>query len=1213
MARPAEQSHRRRPAKLTLATLLAVSALALLAAGPALAAPPIVKSVSFSHVGETGATLEATVDPNGAKTTVYHFQYTTLAKFEESGFAGATETADGPAIGFDAEPTAFSAQIAGLQPATAYRFRVLAANSKGEKTESPPVGFSTHAPALAGLPDGRAYEQASPPDKGGNDVTGSTPFVKASSSGNGISFGATSSLPGGLGTQQLPTYLATRTGEGAGASWATQGLLPPADSGQNGNILGWTPDFSRVYQLAVRFGVEVTAAILESRPGSATPTQVTPFVEGAAYAFAGASADGSVAVFESGSAQLGTTPVGVEGRSNVYAWDADGKTLSLVSRMNTSAEDAEKLSVGAFAGPYHWANANTGLGGARSFYYTHDTNAVAADGSVFFTAAGTGHLYQRLNPTEPQSALDLAGDCTEAARACTIDVSASRRATPDAGGPQPAAFHFASADGDTALFTSSEKLTDDATTGPEVPPPAIGRLTLNGSEEPEDELDSYFPGAHGVGVAVAGEHIYWVEPLEGTIARATLTPSGPPIEVDESFIDLAAEETCFETRPFLEPGVEQCGPSIPRYLAVGGEYLYWTNTGPLGGEGNGGDPTEEAAEHAGTIGRAKLDGSGDLVPGSVEPEFITGASDPQGIAVDSEHIYWANSWENRVTTAREQFIARAGIEGDEVEQRFFKSGRAFGLALSATRLYWAGESLSEFNVLDSILLDGSGEQSIVAGQFLQTRGVALAGDHLYWTDQATGTIGRVELPLEESSAATFKCSEIARCEPEFIEPDGAVLGLAADASGSHLYWTANGEVPPHPGNDLYRYQREGSGGCEEAGGCLEDLTVDAADANGAQVLGVADASADASRAYFVANGVLSEAPNEAGEVAEPGTCDRRFVNTVGRCNLYLWEGGEISFIARLNASPELGLGSAGDSKNWLPTTDNGVINGGPQKTAFASADGATLLFRSREKLTPYENAGLAELYLYRLGEGIACVSCDPTEAPPGGAATLGQISYPFLVPNSLSMAALASRNLSAEGGRAFFESPDPLVATDTNGEEGCPVVGSLDQSYPSCLDVYEWEAPGTGGCNEASPGYSPPNQGCLYLISSGTNDRASLFLDASASGDDVFFATRSQLVGQDADQLFDVYDARVGGGIASQSPSPRGECEGEACRPGATAPPAGASPATPGFQGTGNVKAKAPRPCPKGKVRRHGRCVKKHKRHHRKHHRPHRHNRGGHR
>ena len=76
-----------------------------------------------------------------------------------------------------------------------------------------------------------------------------------------------------------------------------------------------------------------------------------------------------------------------------------------------------------------------------------------------------------------------------------------------------------------------------------------------------------------------------------------------------------------------------------------------------------------------------------------------------------------------------------------------------------------------------------------------------------------------------------------------------------------------------------------------------------------------------------------------------------------------------------------------------------------------------------------------------------------------------------------------SRVLSDQG-RVFFDSADALVPQDTNGRE----------------DVYEYEPQGVGSCARAG--------GCVSLISSGTSSEESVFLDASETGNDVFFLTR---------------------------------------------------------------------------------------------------------
>jgi hypothetical protein len=165
-----------------------------------------------------------------------------------------------------------------------------------------------------------------------------------------------------------------------------------------------------------------------------------------------------------------------------------------------------------------------------------------------------------------------------------------------------------------------------------------------------------------------------------------------------------------------------------------------------------------------------------------------------------------------------------------------------------------------------------------------------------------------------------------------------------------------------------------------------------------------------------------------------------------------------------------------------------------------------------------------------------------------------------------------TRNLSADGNRVFFETPDQLVSTDVNGVS----------------DVYEWEADGTGSCQS-----DRQDGGCLYLLSTGTSPLPSRFADASASGNDVFIFTAQSLVRQDRDELVDVYDVRVGGGIPSQEQVEPEPCEGENCKGSVLQPPA---PAGPGSNGTGPGNPK-PLACKKGfkRATKHGRevCVKK--------------------
>jgi hypothetical protein len=193
-------------------------------------------------------------------------------------------------------------------------------------------------------------------------------------------------------------------------------------------------------------------------------------------------------------------------------------------------------------------------------------------------------------------------------------------------------------------------------------------------------------------------------------------------------------------------------------------------------------------------------------------------------------------------------------------------------------------------------------------------------------------------------------------------------------------------------------------------------------------------------------------------------------------------------------------------------------------------------------VTSYDNAGTTEAYLYDGETGdLRCASCNPSGQPPTGAASIGgrvEFGYPFLT-NRYPRAVL-------DDGRVFFNSPDALVPQDTNGK----------------TDVYEY---GNGRVN---------------LISSGRSASGSFFADATGSGNDVFFFTRERLVGQDVDDNTDIYDARVGGGLAGQNPGPSNlpPCSGDDCRSGINTSLVLPTIASIAFTGSGNATVTPVRP-----------------------------------
>jgi hypothetical protein len=458
------------------------------------------------------------------------------------------------------------------------------------------------------------------------------------------------------------------------------------------------------------------------------------------------------------------------------------------------------------------------------------------------------------------------------------------------------------------------------------------------------------------------------------------------------------------------------------------------------------------------------------------------------------------------------------------------------------------------------------------------------GTRAFFTAGGTGQIyARLNPLAPQSEMASERCTEPAKActvrisapEEGVTDPNTPAVFLGASKDGNLVYFLDEGKLTSDAtgrgGFDLYRY--------DVGTGDLTVLSIDHGDKRGARVEGMlAIGGPEGEDAYFVAAGKLAPDATEAPS---------------NETNLYALHGTTLEYVTRLGTTG-LAIGAeSGDRVNWLPSASFTESSGVVANPSRLSADGQTLLFRSNLQQTPFENHGVNELYLYRSGEGIVCISCNPTGEAPAGPA--GVQNIPRFAFNQGNAHSFKTRNLSADGRRVFFDSADRLLASDHNNVN----------------DVYEWEEDGKGSCeSEAIAG------GCLYLISGGAEGAdPSWFGDADEEGENVFFFTSQPLVAQDKDELVDVYDARVGGGIAAQEEQPSVPCEGEAACRG----PVGTSPEfqTPGsatHEGSGN--AGPPPPCPKGKTRKNGHCAIKHKKkHHKKknnhrHHSKQRHGRG---
>jgi hypothetical protein len=298
--------------------------------------------------------------------------------------------------------------------------------------------------------------------------------------------------------------------------------------------------------------------------------------------------------------------------------------------------------------------------------------------------------------------------------------------------------------------------------------------------------------------------------------------------------------------------------------------------------------------------------------------------------------------------------------------------------------------------------------------------------------------------------------------------------------------------------------------------------------------GVIGASEDLSRVYFVSEEDLA-----------PGA-------TAGQRNLYLDQEGTKTFVVSLPLEA-----SRMDPGAVEPRLHSSEISPDGRHLAFASSSAALA-----QAVAGYDNTDAItgqpdlEVYVYEVGGELICVSCNPSGARPvGGKVSLelggGENIAAYLPTATASKAPLhVAHALSDSGARVFFDSFDALVPQDTNG----------------VMDVYEWEAPGSGDCEEGASAYSPLNHGCLSLISTGENPSGSGFIAASADGSGVFFHTRSSIDPRDPGSV-DLYVAREGGGFPLPPPPP--SCEGDACQ-SIPAAPNDPTPASAVFRGAGD-------------------------------------------
>jgi DNA-binding beta-propeller fold protein YncE len=440
---------------------------------------PTVTTGQAQDVTPDSVALEGTVNPHNAPTT-YYFEYGTTTSYGTS--VPASQDADAGAGNVAASAIQ---RVSVLQAGTIYHFRIVAHNVAGTTTGADQTFTTTTVPApqacpnarfrtgpSAALPDCRAYEMVSPPDKNGGDVMAYSARTRAASVEDAadpmaVTFASLAGFDGVRGTGVATDYMGIRTAAPGTNGWATHAITPPQrslsyfgvansqDPAYEGelspdlrtgifrawSLLSPAPNVDKIENLYLRTNLRDDVAgsyqLLSDATAPVDYSFVPPFVQPLFYAgssprFAGASADYGHVLFES-RAPLTSDAVGpINFDGWLYEWDHG--TLRL----------AGILPDGSAASASH-----AGQGAVSGFPALH---AISADGrKIFFTVPGgacgafvamCGQLYMRVD------------------HSTTVQLNASERAVPDAGAP--ASYWAASGDGSRVFFTTPAALTDDA-------------------------------------------------------------------------------------------------------------------------------------------------------------------------------------------------------------------------------------------------------------------------------------------------------------------------------------------------------------------------------------------------------------------------------------------------------------------------------------------------------------------------------------------------------------------------------------------------------------------------------------------------------------------------------------------------------------------------------------------------------------------------------
>jgi hypothetical protein len=530
-----------------------------------------------SGVTTSQAKLNAEINPLGDKMS-YRFEYGPTESY------GASSPSSDAPVGSGGSDVTVGQEVSGLVPDSEFHYRVVATNAVGA-IQGPDQTFHTRAVEVAStdtcpnasirhqqgsqyLPDCRAYELVSPPDKNGGNVAPEPRQTRSSASGDAVGYMTKVGFGDAATASLLDPYIAERSAGPAPESngWITHAIGPMQDSGSpnleaSGDIPKYLGEFSEDLTSGVFFasspigpspGVEavpnlyVRDDLRKAGQGSYQLVTRCPFCETehtslslfgtpllAHYLYPrldDESPDFGHVIFESIYNLTSDAPAQPAlclnqsffaapafCRTRLYEWDHGTLRMAGVLEDGSPAE-VSSAGQGQLDERETRHTISDGSDGHSRVFFTVPTdrfgNVGGKEGGEDLTGGGEqGELYARID------------------HATTVHLNASERTIPDQTVGEntysPAQFLDATPNGERVFFKTNQALTDDALSYKEQSPVEYANIYMYDMTKPASDPHNLVlitpPGLRGgvevIGTSRDGSYVYMYDGNASTIYR----------------------------------------------------------------------------------------------------------------------------------------------------------------------------------------------------------------------------------------------------------------------------------------------------------------------------------------------------------------------------------------------------------------------------------------------------------------------------------------------------------------------------------------------------------------------------------------------------------------------------------------------------------------------------------------------------------------------